>query len=438
MSDAGSPPRLVFANIASPVMLPVLPAAYARRLNGVSPRVVWTAREGDLLVTGRPVPPDLMEYACGVLGMDPGAIETLSPRDGLELPLAEALRREGLAEGCARAARARPGIRFSPFALDRPTVAFGRELGVPFEGYSPGAPDDGVVELVHALNTKSGFRRRAAALGIPLAPGQACEGAGQVAAAARRLWAEWDAVLVKADRASNGFGHAVIHRRDGAAAARAAVDEALAPLAGQPQRFVVEAFLEVAWMPSVEVEVDDAGPRILYVSDQRCPGHSFSGLLTPPVDTPAGALERLEAYGLAFGAWAHGAGYRGVFDVDACVTPGCALYATESNVRQTGGTYLHRLAERILGDGYWERREVWWHDAITGAEPGLGIAGAVQALEGEGAAFDPATRRGVLPLVDTADIDGKWRYILFAGSVAEAAEFEAAARRALAAAPAAA
>jgi len=445
VSAAGSPasgaaiPRLVFANIASSVMISVFPPEYGRRLNGVSPRVIWTAREGDVLVTGRPISPALRDYACAVLGMDPGAIENLAPESGLEGHLAHAVRQGGLYERIAAAVRERPGIAFAPFALDREAVELGRALGLRFDGYPNGGPGDALVERVYELNTKSGFRRSIGELGFPVAPGAACSGAGEVAAAARRLWPEWEAVVAKLDRASNGFGHRVLHRPAAGAGNEApeAIDRevaaALADLADQPQRYTVEAYLAVAWMPSVEVEVDDAGPRITYVSDQRCPNHSFAGLLTPPVDTPAASLAQLEACGMALGGLAFRLGYRGIFDVDACVTADGAVYATETNFRQTGGTYLHHLAQRILGDDYWDRRRgIWWHDALPGADPALGFEGAVAAIAREGAAFDPARRRGVLPLVDTAAIDGKWRYVLFADGVEEAVALEAAARRALA------
>jgi biotin carboxylase len=46
------------------------------------------------------------------------------------------------------------------------------------------------------------------------------------------------------------------------------------------------------------------------------------------------------------------AGYRGYFDVDFVASKNGQLYVTESNVRRTGGTHVHAVAEQFFGKDF--------------------------------------------------------------------------------------
>lgn len=428
MSNCG---KLIFANIASYVMLPVLSAAYVRKMHAVTPRVIWTAEAGDILVTATPVGNQLKAFASETLGVDLATVKTFAPKRGLTRHLADAVSGEdGLLSALHREVEVTGNVVFTPFALDEPTVALGRTMGLPFAGYDGEVPDS-VVSEVRGLNTKSGFRRWATEYGYTVPPGETCDGIDELSLASEVLWRTWDRILIKLDRGSNGFGHRVIPRPARGRSLKATIQSSIADLQDQPQRFTVEAYLRVKWRPSVEFAVDSHGPTFLYMCDQRCPDDSFSGMITPPRNLPETARRDLYAAGSALGEYLYSRGYRGVFDIDACVTEDDQLFLTETNLRETGGTYLHRLAQRLLGDYYYEQGYVWIQDAIPSSESLSSFDSAVEALRNAQVLFSVREGRGAMPLVETAPIDGKWRYFLVGESANDAADLDSVARHAL-------
>lgn len=422
--------RIVFANIASYVMLPVLSSTYVRNMHAVTPRVIWNAWENDVLVTARPISPSLKSYACDILQVDPSKVINIAPRDGLARHLANAVEDEGLLHQIAEAISFTGRVVFAPFALDRETLAIGSKLGLPIVGYDSEPPQNVVAE-VYRLNTKSGFRSWADANGYNVPPGGTASSVEDLSKIADDLWSDWDQILVKLDRGSNGYGHHVITKPSKNDLGKYLIAKVLEDVPDQPHCFTVEAYLPVEWRPSVEVLVGDHGPRVMYMCDQRCPNDCFSGLVTPPLNLPTAAGERLIMSGLDLGQHLFEVGYRGVFDIDACVTPQGDLYVTETNLRETGGTYLHRLAERLFGKSDYYREVFWLQDAVPDADASLTFKDAVCAFKQAGVAFNPVWKRGILPLVDTVTIDGKWRYVLFAGDPDELAYFDSIARQIL-------
>lgn len=422
--------RVVFANIASYVMLPVLSNAYVRNMHAVTPRVIWNAREGDVLVTARPISEGLSTYACELVQVDRSKLTNIAPSDGLTRHLADAIADESLLDRIRDSISESGNCVFAPFALDKEALAIGRKLGLPVAGYHS-EPSQDVVDEVYQLNTKSGFRSWADANGHLVPPGGTANSVEDLSKIANDLWSDWEQVLVKLDRGSNGFGHQLITKPLRTNFSSELLSAVVKEVPEQPLRFTVEAYLPVEWRPSVEILVGPDGPGVSYLCDQRCPDDSFSGLVTPPLTLPTAAGDSLIMCGLDLGRHLFEVGYRGVFDVDACVTQEGRLYVTETNLRETGGTYLHRLAERVFQRSDYHQEVFWLQDAVPRANPSLTFEKSVLAFEEAGVAFDPVRKRGVLPLVDTVSIDGKWRYMLFADNPDEVAYYDAIARQVL-------
>jgi hypothetical protein len=423
--------RLIFANTVNEVMTSAPSEAYARSLASVTPRKMWLAREGDVIITPRPIPIAFKEYVCSTLGIRTEAVTTLCPGGDLAEPLAHAVRRTGMIDDI-RQLCTRSLLRMLCFAPDYPTVALACELGIPMEHYEH-IPSPEVLARIYDLNTKSGFRRAMKALGIRTVPGAYCNGLEELTDSVLSLFEAHNSVIVKLDRSSNGYGHTVIRRDELGSTARSSLAARLKSVDSQCQEFTVEAFLGFTSVPSVELVIEQTGPRLLYVCDQRCRHRSFTGMVTPPTSLPLHVSEQLLDIGLAFGGWLFDAGIRGVFDVDGGLTHDGILYVTETNLRRTGGTYLDTLVRRLVGLDYL-KTHVWIADARSGTLP-MDFLQGWSLVQKARLDFQAQPGVGVLLTSDTLDWDGKWRYLIIAQDIGMANEIETNLEHALGLAP---
>ena len=415
-------PRIIFANLVNDLMVAAPAPRHALSLRAVSPRKIWLAHEGDIVVTPRAIDGSFKRYACSLLGIDPKRVLTLSPPTELTEPLANAVRRSGMDRTLRDLVAERPGIELLAFALDATTLQMAEEIGVPLVGYRR-CPDQDLRKTIYRLNTKSGFRAVAQELKLQVVPGFNCEGLDDLTFGIERLLEHHDGVFIKYDRSSNGYGHMAFGKEEiSGCDLRAYLAERTATFSDQPQIFTVEARMSFESTPSAEMIIAEEGPRLLYLCDQRCPNCSFSGMITPPVYLSPESNRQILCAGEVFARYVYGLGYRGVCDVDGGVTADGTLYVTETNFRRTGGTYLDALVRRLLHEDYLDTH-VWWADSRVGT-PGLGFFDGWSALERAGLAFDPNRGIGVILTADSLDVDGKWRYLIIAGTANEAAEIE--------------
>lgn len=159
--------------------------------------------------------------------------------------------------------------------------------------------------------------------------------------------------------------------------------------------------------------VDGTGPHLLYTCDQRTVDNAWTGMVTPAATTQLSP--HLHDAAICIGTWLDERGYRGVYDVDCGVTS-TGFVVTEANVRRTGGTYLHELAERLMPE---LTARHWRADARAGGRA-MTFADAVRALDA--AAIDePGGTVRVVLTADTFAEDGRWRYLVV-GADAESVE----------------
>jgi pre ATP-grasp domain-containing protein len=404
-------PRCLFGNFVNELMVRVPDERHARALVVVSPRKIWLTEPGDLLVLPTEPPGEFWAYAHDLLGMTQGDVEVISVDSGPLRPLATRMRELGLVERLRDALTARPGVRGVPFALDRPTVELFDELGLSVDGYD--TVPASAVETAYRLNTKSGFRALATELGIPIAPGMLCQDRAALQAATGELAARGRGAVVKLDRSSNGFALLFVRPGDDV---DAVLDAHLAGINAQPDGWVVEEFLDIDSVLTVEMWSHDDGPELVHTGQMITPNGSFSGQLTPPREWSE-HLDALAEYGLRWGRHLHDAGYRGPFDLDA-VTAAGALYVTETNVRRTGTTYLEHLIRRLVPTS---RPVTWLADGRVGKRD-LGFADAAAALRAAGIAY--ADGIGVILTADTRALDRKWRFLVLGGDHDEVGTLE--------------
>lgn len=414
-------PLMVFGNFINELMVTVPVHRHADALIAVSPRKIWLTQPGDVLVIPRSMSEPLRDYACEVLGFSPADVTVVeAPADDL-VTLTEAVRRNGLAERLRAEVQKRPGIRLQAFSQDRPALAAAAEIGIPVEGYGVDGPPSTAVDAAYRINTKAGFRELAGELGIRVAHGFSCATPEELTAALRKVLADRGGAVVKPARGSNGYGVSFWQAAD-LPTLDAKVAEYLSSVAEQPPGWVIEERLDFARVVTVEMEVGDAGPRVMHVGEMRTPNGSFSGQVTPLVASSTATDELVEA-GLALGRHLHQAGYWGPFDIDGGITAADVLYSTESNVRKTGCTYLDLMVRRLLGE---ERaaKAVWIADSRVGGVERDFTAGLAR-IRKAGLDFTPGAEVGVVLTSDTLAFDGKWRYLVLGTSHSGVDELEA-------------
>ncbi|WP_327069953.1 peptide ligase PGM1-related protein [Kitasatospora sp. NBC_01250] len=407
--------RTILANINSDTMADHPGAAYLRAMAVVSPRTLWEARPGDCVVLLAPCGQRFREYVAGITGVPTGQVEIVEPQ---EITSAHAL-------DVAEQRGAVPGIvargELDCFALDRRVLDFVRRHGLRLHPYAE-PPADEVLATVRLLNTKSGFRAAAQRLGLPLAAGGHAATRAELLDRAGAFLAGQDAVIIKPDRSSTGFGNVVVRAEPRASLA----ERLLAAVAEQGEcGWVYEEFLPLTASPSAELIAEEAGVRDYYSCDQRTVNNAWTGMVTPAREDAA--YQELHKAATVFADWLHGQGYRGVFDVDGGVYDGGSdgvttqgVVLTESNVRVTGGTYLEKLA-RLLRPG--EAPVHWRADGRRVPDSRLDFPTAVRRLESEGLHGSSTAVRAVLS-TDTHHLDGKWRYLVVGENAEVVAEAE--------------
>lgn len=409
--------RIIFGNIVNELIIDTATEEYASSMVEFVTRKIWLAEPGDLVVTPRPVREPLKHYVCGLLGLEPETVRTLTvPCKAFENLATRTLATAALGE-LRQFVQLDRNARLWPFALDRPAVQLARTLEVPIEGYQS-VPGPALLDKVYDLNTKSGFRTAAQQLGLPVMLGAACRGRSALGATVSALLERVPRVIVKYDRSSNGYGTLVLDREERDLEGRLASH--LERYGAQALDFVVEAHEVLSRVPSIEISVDDSGSQTLYVCDMRCSGNAFRGLVSPPAALEEDVAQALERVGARYGRYLHEIGYRGVADVDCGVNVRGRLFVTETNLRRTGGTYLDDIARRLAGSHY--SSIVWYADMRRGARATLNEA--VDRMAQRGIAYDRARGSGVVFTADTVQYDSTWRYLILAESHAQARRFE--------------
>jgi hypothetical protein len=405
---AERPSRTILANIVSDIMAEHPTDAYRRAMAAVTPRKLWQAEPGDCVVMLAPCTPAFREYVESVTGLDTSQVDIVAPEEVRGVHALDVVRDLGAEHLLA----SRPELQ--PFVPDRPVLEFGRRTGVRVLPYTK-LPGGGMLDALRLINTKRGFRETAAGLGLPVAEGGYAESQAELVSSIKEFLTTRPAAIIKNNRSSNGFGNVVI-RSGGPKTPEEQLAEALAGQAERDGGWVYEEFLPFTATPSIEMNIDDAGPTYFYSCDQRTVNNAWTGMVTPAEEGPF--HKELMRAAEAIGGWLHSHGYRGIFDVDCGVHEG-GYVVTEANVRRTGGTYLEELARRMRpGDS-----PVHWRADVRLSTGSLDFASAVARLASAGLA-DSSSAARVLLTADTRAVDGKWRYLVVGRDAQSVAEVE--------------
>lgn len=351
--------RLIVANPLNELTYSGVTSELATILDLSAFQELWLVEPGDILVTPRPIPHSFLEMVCDLIGVPAESFICLSPAAGPAESLLSAIRRTGMLLHLRELAATRPQMRIRACALDRPIVELSKDLGVRLERFDQ-IPSESMLDTVYHLNTKSGFRDVAQALGLQVAPGLSHLEAGAVPDAVRQLLHNQPEVLVKCDRGSGGSGQLAVNRlmmSDGIPSVNN-LSSFLENWSQTAHTFVVEARLPLRLDPTIDVEVTEDGVRSLYVGAMDCADGTFQGMSVPARGLPDRPLAELRLAADRLGTYLYRIGYRGFFDIDGGLTPDGDLYLFEANVRRTSTSLWDGVLNRVLG-GERKARAAW-------------------------------------------------------------------------------
>lgn len=375
-------------------------------------RLVWFARDGDVLVL--PVRPEdeFVAYVASLTGTRPGSLTIVVPPPGR------------LGTGALTADR----LSDSTFLAALRDACAGRRIDEVFALWPDAVAADlatamGCPEALqgHAFLTQSGgllgsskaaFRAIAAGAGLPLPDGVVCVDARRARQHIARMLDDGAPVILKQDYGSGSEGNEILSPvpdivRRGARDLRVLTDhDALSGYlderwhwltAGGRHRVVVEryhpgsrAYFAEFWISDDEVRFGGTGEM------QYRPLPDAEVMPAPDLD-PRQTKELVEG-GRLISTAMQALGYRGILSADALVTPDGEVLFTEYNGRATGSTHIYEIVgKRVVGPGYGTdrilRERIW---PQSWAVPSL--AAALQRLRESGHAYDPVTRRGTIVL----------------------------------------
>ncbi|KAA1243801.1 peptide ligase PGM1-related protein [Aquimarina sp. RZ0] len=413
-------PILIFSNIVNNLMIGKVDQKYGESLNIVTPREIWLAQEGDILVSCNAINAEFKTYACDLLGIEEQKVNTLSYEGNEEVVLADRIINDKEALDQLKTTLSQyPDIKMLAFAHDNSTLALAKELGIELMDYDE-FPNDDLIESFYYINTKNGFKNIAESLDIKVAPGIYADSVEQLLEQAPAFLEEHKKIVFKFNRSSNGYGILILNESD------FEDDNFIEFLKyhinkfdDQPKEFILEKFIEFKDIPSIELIVDNKSSNLLYLCNQFCVNYSWSGMITPPLGLEKEVHQSLDEIGEKFGKYIHKLGFRGICDVDCGISESNEIYATESNFRRTGGTYTDLLVRRLYDDNYYENNSCYWIANVKEAEENSfsTLPEALTELKNLGILFDSENNTGVILTYYTYPKDKKWRYLIIEKTV---------------------
>lgn len=403
-------------------------------------RMLWWAREGDVLLLPTLPGDAFADYVAGLTGTPRDSLTVLAPApgrlgDGLLTPdrLADTSLREALREALGEALGPVPAggpapLRILPVYADVAVAGLARRLGA--EAALPG-------HAFHAqggsalVNSKAAFRAVAAAADVPTAPGTVVSDPGEAARAIAELLGAGQCAMAKQEFSGGGLGNEILAPAPGvepAGAPRAlvltgtaAVDAYVAErwpwlTGGGRYRLVVERYYPGAVPVYAEFDLADHAVELVGTGEMLT-APVVVGEIVPALATlPAEAVAELVAVGKRLCEAYRTLGYRGTISADAYRTTEGEIRFCEANGRITGSTHLHTvMGARLVGPALRPRRVL-----LGGECPAPPFPAALAALTAAGLGFDPAAGTGVVLVNDFGPAAGAVMYCAIAEDVAGA------------------
>ncbi|MCZ4119898.1 hypothetical protein [Streptomyces sp. H39-S7] len=340
-----------------------------------SARTAWLLRDGDAMVTERPLTDGFAAYLGRTLGLDLDSITFLThdkEASGSQFLDGASLLEPGLVKQLSDVVG--PDWKVVPYIHDRTIATLGRRLGLDDRANPPFFAQGGS----DIFNSKAFFRAWTSGLGAPVAAGQVTRNRAATAQAVAELLPVTGSVIVKQDFSASGYGN-VLFTTDGDTPGigvsgthvvddGVGVDELFAllsesfPAVDQVRDFPdglrpCEAVVEVYYANSltfyseVDIPEPDAEPTVLNWGLMRMEP-TWNGFVIPSPDLSGTAEAEMLSWSVEMAAYLQRTGYRGLLNCDSILTPDGRMLFSEVNARVGGCTHVHHAAARLLGDDY--------------------------------------------------------------------------------------
>ncbi|WP_131821064.1 hypothetical protein [Ensifer sp. LCM 4579] len=434
---------IILANTGSDSMVP--PAALLSdnflRLNAASAkRMVWLAKDGDVVITPTPITKPFLDYVTSLTGRSKiVSLATSSTVTKRPLPISEKdIEPSSHLSRSLRLLSENLNVSsLEPYIVDKVSLSIAQCVGdvpVTFSNQSVLASP----EATRLLNDKAEFREFAPRLGVPIAYGNVCVNTQEMVNAVRRALSVSDQVILKLANHAGGDGNFVISKcieRSFQGAVRAVciheidVDSiraglhAIGLIATKKAPVIVEAYSENE--SSVGVHFDIGEDRVEFIGVASIlfnPGYGGSYWDRSLVD---GLPKDVLAWCESLGNYARDAGYCGPFSVDIVKAKEVGYFACEVNGRHGGFSSIRAVSlslglEPDIKNG---ERVVLSRTAIP---IGVRFPGLVELLEKRQLHYNPSVKRGAVVMVEGCEDSGPFDFVIVGGDLSDVQGIECA------------
>ncbi|MER7972639.1 hypothetical protein ABZ439_10525 [Streptomyces sp. NPDC005840] len=404
-----------------------------------STRTAWLLREGDVMLTDRPLTAEFLQYLGQTLGIDPGRITFLTHDEeatGSAFLDHPSLLHPAMLERLR--ATVGPDWVMVPYIHDRTIATLGRRLGLDEEA-NPSFFAEGGSDI---FNSKAFFRAWSGGLGVPVPRGQVTRNRAATAAAVTELLPETGSVIVKQDFSGSGLGNVLFTTDDTLPGIGVSIVHVIAPTTdeGEIDKLLAQSFPTIeqsrdfpAGLRPTEavVEVYHGGSLTFY-SEVLVPGPgrepevlnwggmrmepTWNGFELPPLDLPRAAETEMLVWSSKMAQYLQTTGYRGLVNCDSILTPAGELLFSEVNARVGGCTHVHHAAARVLGPGYMSEYTVLTRNDLSCRD----FTALAKAIDNDPLLNGRDGGSGALLLVDDTPYNEVVQYLVY-GTTAELA-----------------
>lgn len=404
--------------------------ARRKRTGWWTQRLLWFARDDDILVLAAAPEDAYLEYVTALTRTSPGSLAILVPPPGemgagvlsadrmLGPAFVEQVGKLAAMRGIDEVVSLHPDVSVAQLAE---AAGVGQALpGRDFLRQGGG----------RLANSKPVFRAIAAGVGAPLPAGGVCTSQAMAMELIGGLL-ENHPVMLKHEFRAGGRGNEILSpvpgvlpvgaQRTVVVADRAALQDYLAGrwdwlTSGEKNPFVAERYYPDSSAVFAEFAITDDGVRLAGHGEMvSAPLAAAEIIPAPGLSGPE--LAELVAGGSRMCEALRAMGYRGMLSADAIVTAEREVLFTEYNGRITGSTHIYSvIGEHLVGADYARTRVLLEREGW----PVPSLCEAVTALREAGLAFDPGTRTGVVLAMPYNPSNSSIRYCAVAPDLATA------------------
>lgn len=306
--------------------------------------------------------------------------------------------------------------------------------------FTPDAPEEEDSWTVNFYGSKSGIRQlaqqsKAVEPDFSMPDGMICMGIFDAAKIAAKKYVTEHGVVLKTNKGHSGAG-VLLFREEDLPNTYEACEQAILSILKKDAYWnmfpiVIESLISVSQMigggcPNVEFQILKNGHvEFLYYCAMRISKHGvFKGVEIHNEVVSDQVAARMVDTGFFIAEQYRAAGYRGYFDVDFVAAKNGQLYVTESNVRQTGGTQVYKVAKHFFGKDFMYATYILSNNSFPlPAEKKYTINMLLEKLQP--ILFDKHTKEGLIISSDNMLNQHQLEYIVFGQNKRRAYEIEA-------------